>query len=211
MRTCLSSLLALIIIASTTPVRAETPSSEDGESNDDWVSSRAAPTKDDRKNFGVAADALVTVPVGLLAEGTGPLVGASLRVGAYASPHVEGYIRAGYQRGLKKEVSILGAPVDVAIDDLPLLVGARFFLLQPRAGLYADVELGARVLFGRTDWRGRTSTSDPDVRFGGNAGAGYVISIALPIDIGVQLAAIHLGEEYIAFGVTARVGYEVRF
>jgi hypothetical protein len=211
MRTLLSSLLALLVLVSATRASAETPSSEDGESNNEWISARTAPPKDDGKNVGLAADVLATVPVDGLADSTGPLVGASLRVGAYASPHVEGYLRVGYQRGLKKQVaSILGAPINSALDDLPLLVGGRFYVLEPRAGLHADVELGARVLFTRADWGGVAAESDPVVRFGGGAGAGYVVSTKLPLDIGAQLTAFNLAE-HIALGMTARVGYEARF
>jgi hypothetical protein len=181
------------------------------------TSPASADTKDDRKNLALGADVLVTAPVEALADGSGPLVGASLRGGVYAAPDIEVSLRVGYQRGLNKEVgSFLGAPITHALDDLALLVGARAYVLQPRAGLYADVEIGPRLLSLRSYTVATAeASSETLLRGGGNVGVGYLISKAIPIDIGVQLAVFNLAGrsrfEGVALGVTTHLGYKARF
>ncbi|AKV02678.1 hypothetical protein AKJ09_09341 [Labilithrix luteola] len=219
MRSFLSLLLALVAFSAANSSFADTSSSDDEEApSEDWTKPRNARSKDDHKNFAIAGDFLFTVPVGALADTTGPLLGASLRVGVYASPTIEGYLRVGYQRGMKKQV--LPFLLNGAVDDLPILVGTRIFAFQPGAGVYVNAEMGARILFFRGDVAlfdssNTIPTIDSVIRFGGNAGAGYVLSREVPIDIGVQVAAFNLAgggqNDELALGVTSYVAYEARF
>ena len=171
----------------------------------------AASSDDDGKKIGVGGDLLFTLPLGDYADASGPGIGASIRLGYYVMPQLEAYLRAGYQMGLKKEI-VPGAKA--GLNNIPIYVGGRYFFMQPYAGLYGSVEIGANML---------SFSFDPDppvkpdgrTRFGATIGAGYVISKELPINIGAQFALLNLigkesGETDI-MGINILAGYEARF
>jgi hypothetical protein len=178
----------------------------------------AAAEGDDGKKIGVGGDLLFSLPIGDYADTTGPQIGASLRGGYYVMPALEAYLRVGYQFGLKKDFAIptgLGsASVKYGINDLSVMLGGRYFFMQPYSGLYGNVEIGMHILSASIDPSPPVSP-DSLTRFGANIGAGYVISKDLPINIGAQFALVNLigkesGEKTL-FGINIMAGYEARF
>jgi hypothetical protein len=176
----------------------------------------AASADDDGKKIGLGGDLVFTLPLGDYADASGPGIGLTVRAGYYVMPQFEAYVRAGYELGLKKEI----APgVKTGLNNIPIYVGGRYFFMQPYAGLYGSVELGANLF---------SFSIDPDVsgpagdalketrtRFGATVGAGYVISKDLPINIGAQFALLNLigkenGEKDI-MGINILAGYQARF
>ncbi len=184
------------------------------------ASAAAAPSGgDDGKKIGVGGDVLFMLPLGDLADATGPLVGAATRVGYYVMPEFEAYVRSGYQFGLNKSVDQDLGPLGKvsfksSVSNIPVYVGGRYFVMQPGAGLYGQLEIGANLMSIKGE-AGGVSKSESATRFGFNLGAGYVISKDLPINIGAQFNYLNLlgtetGEKGM-FGATIQAGYEARF
>lgn len=176
----------------------------------------AAEGEDDGKKIGVGGDILFTLPLGDMADGTGPLIGAALRLGYYVMPQLEAGLRVGYQLGLKKEQgSTPAGTISTGLNNIPIYIGARYFFMQPYAGLYGSAELGMNMLTPTAEAGGVSASGDALTRFGFNVGAGYVISKDLPINIGAQFNYFNLlgtesGEKSL-FGVTVQAGYQARF
>lgn len=184
----------------------------------------ASPEGDDGKKIGVGGDLLFTLPIGDMADGTGPLIGASLRGGYYVMPAFEAYLRVGYQMGLKKDQ---GGAFKTGVNNIPIYVGGRYFFMEPFAGLYGNLEIGANIMKGTVDPEPPGFSSKTNTRLGANVGAGYVISKDLPINIGVQFAIFNLLlkedssvsvggttvkiEEKTLMGINVLAGYEARF
>lgn len=170
----------------------------------------ATGAEDSGKKIIVGGDILFTLPLGDLADATGPLVGASVRAGYYLMPQFEGFVRVGYQLGLSKTTG----KVKTSINNIPVYLGGRYFFMEPGTGLYGQVEVGANLLESTVDLGG-ASLSSSTTRFGFNAGAGYVISKELPLNIGAQLNYLNLlgteAGEKSAIGATVQVGYAARF
>jgi hypothetical protein len=168
------------------------------------------------KKIGLGGDVLFMLPLGDMSDGTGPLIGAAVRGGYYVMPEFEAYVRVGYQFGLSKtqDLGPLGS-VKTSLSNIPIYVGGRYFLMDPGSGLYGQAELGANLLKASSEGGGVTVNGDMQTRFGFNAGAGYVVSKELPINIGAQFNYLNLlgtesGETGL-FGVTVQAGYEARF
>jgi Outer membrane protein beta-barrel domain len=176
----------------------------------------AADGEDDGKKIGLGGDLLFTLPIGDMADGTGPLIGLSIRAGYYVMPAFEAYLRAGYQMGLKKEQgAIAGNTLSTGINNIPIMLGGRYFFMQPYAGLYGNLEIGMNMLTPTAEAGGTSASGDSLTRFGANIGAGYVISKDLPINIGAQLSLLNLlgtesGEKTL-MGINVLAGYEARF
>lgn len=210
--------LALATTMFATPAFADEPAPAAGAAA--AASTPAAPAAaeegDDGKKIGVGGDLLFTLPIGDMADGTGPLIGASLRGGYYVMPQFEAYARLGYQFALKKEQgSTIAGTIKTGINNVPLYVGGRYFFMQPYAGVYGNVELGANLLVPVAEAGGVSASGDTQTRFGANIGAGYVISKELPINIGAQFALFNLigqeSGEKMLMGINFLAGYEARF
>lgn len=166
----------------------------------------------DTKKVGVGGDLLMTAPVGILADSTGPLLGASLRGGYYVIPQLEGYGRIGYQTGLNTD---RGGGLSSSLSNIPFVMGGRYFVTQPYAGFYANLELAVNLLWSTVSAGNTSVSTDTETRVGANIGAGYVISPELPINLGIQLALLNLlggrsGEDTLV-GISMLAGYEARF
>lgn len=178
-----------------------------------------ASTNEADKKIGVGADLLFMLPLGDLGDVTGPLIGPVLRGGYRVMPPLELTLRIGYLFGLSKETG----PIKTSINIIPIWVGARYFFMEPYAGLYGAAEIGANII------APKASVGDKDVdglesstRFGANIGAGYVISKDLPIDIRAQLMLLNLigkedpkvkgaPDEPTQLGLGLSVGYTFQF
>lgn len=165
------------------------------------------------KKINLGADLHFGLPIGNLANGTGPQIGAVLRGGYMVMPELEVTLRTGYVFGLSKDV---GFGVDASISYIPIMVGGRYFVMSPGAGLYGGLELGPNILMlkagGGTATYGPVtvavpSSSTTDVKFGGQLGIGYVISKELPLDIKAQFQMLDIGDAGNSMTVGLNVGY----
>jgi hypothetical protein len=171
----------------------------------------AAPTADsgddDDKKIGLGGDLLFMLPLGDFADASGPLVGPVLRAGYRVMPPLEVTLRLGYLLNFGKDAG--GATLKTNI--LPIWAGARYFFMEPHAGLYGAAELGVNMLFPSVSPEIPGVTLDTQTRFGFNLGAGYVISKELPIDFRLQLSHLNLigteTNEKAAIGLGLSAGY----
>jgi len=180
-----------------------------------------APGADDDKKMGLGIDAQFMIPVGDLGDLTGPMIGPLVRFGYRVIPALELTGRVGYIFGLGKDQGAgLGGNVSTSVSDIPIWVGGRYFFMEPHAGLYGAVEIGANILkvHYSPDLPSNPLTDEltkSRTRFGFNVGVGYVISKDLPIDIRAQFMDLNLigtdtGETSLtAVGISA--GYTFTF
>jgi hypothetical protein len=170
----------------------------------------------DRK-VSVGADVAVLVPVGELADDTGVAVGPLLRLGYLVGGGAELTLRSGYLHSFEKT----NAAFSTRTSNVPIWFGARYFFMEPHAGLYGSFEMGPNFLLEK-----RTGSSssfidggrdvavtqkDTEPRFGLNLAVGFVVSKAVPIDIRAQYSYLNVlggddGEDPL-MGVGASVGY----
>jgi hypothetical protein len=187
---------------------------------------RPAADSGDEKKIGVGGELLFILPLGDLADASGPQIGPVLRGGYRVMPNLEVTARLGYLFGLKKERSFptgLGttATVSTGFNLIPVWGGARYFFMDPYAGVYGAAELGLNILVPTSS---QGSAGDSQTRIGANLGAGYVISKELPIDIRAQFTLYNLllkesdrniGGTTISeptyFGLGLSVGYTAQF
>lgn len=166
---------------------------------------------DDGKNIGLGGDLLFLIPTGDLADGTGPQLGPLFRAGYRVMPSLEVTGRIGYLGGFSKsQGGANGADVSTSVAVIPIWAGARYFFMEPKAGLYGAAEIGLNFISASVS-AGDVSVSDSTTRFGANLGAGYVISKELPIDIRAQLSMYNLlgrnDGESVFLGVGLSAGY----
>lgn len=151
----------------------------------------AAPAADsgggDEKKIGLGGDLLFVVPLGDLADASGLQIGPVLRGGYRVTPNLEITARLGYLVGLKKDRSVAtGVPgvgavtVSSGFNLIPIWAGARYFFMDPNAGVYGSAEVGLNILSPTVS---QGTAGDSLTRLGANLGVGYVISKDLPIDI----------------------------
>lgn len=174
-------------------------------------------TNETGKRIGVGVDALLVVPVGELADITGPIAGPVLRFGYRVIPLLEIAVRGGYLFGTKKTKDGVLSKVDI----LPLWVGARLFMYKPFVGPYATLEGGMNSLLPTLDPPPTTASADEATklrrRFGGNIGLGWLFSENLPIDVRAQVMLLNLiGKseslgERTNVGVSLGAGYTLQF
>lgn len=173
----------------------------------------AAPANDsvvDDKKMTLGIDAQFMLPVGDLADATGPQIGPLVRFGYRVIPALELTGRVGYLFGLSKDVG----PFKSSLSNIPIWVGARYFFMDAPAGFYGAAELAINLMSAKVEAGGQ-SASKSVTREGINLGVGYVISKELPIDIRAQFSLLNLlGKEtnetsFTAIGVS--VGYSFFF
>lgn len=141
----------------------------------------------------MGGDVEFVIPVGELSESTGPLIGALFHAGYRVAEPFEFTIRTGYLYGLWNDA----VPSALAMSVIPIRAGARFFFMDPPAGIYTAAEFAMNVLLRSTDLPEGYLALDPQVRFGVNLGVGYVISKETPIDFRTQFILLNpiLAEE----------------
>jgi hypothetical protein len=170
-----------------------------------------AASADDDKKIGLGLDLQFLLPLGDFADASGPHIGPVLRFGYRVMPPLELTLRAGYLLDFGKSVG----PVTLKYNIVPIHVGARYFFMDPYAGVYGAAEIGANLLMPSIDPEIPGVKLDSQTRFGFNLGAGYVISKELPIDIRAQFSYLNLlgteSGEKSAFGLGISVGYTLQF
>jgi Outer membrane protein beta-barrel domain len=170
----------------------------------------------DDKKIVVGGDAQFMLPLNSdFSNASGPWIGVLAHGGYRIIPALELTARIGYLAGLSKSTSetIPGAgsiSASTSISDIPVWIGARYYLMNAPAGLYGAAEIGinAMTLHATVD---NVSASSGATREGFNVGAGYVISPDLPIDIRAQFMYLNLlgtdsGEKG-EFGLGISAGY----
>lgn len=180
-----------------------------------------ASTDEADKKIGLGLDLQFMLPLGDLSDATGPLIGPLFRFGYRVIPPLELTGRIGYLFGLGKDQGAgLGGKISSSVSDIPIWVGARYFFMEPYAGLYGAAEIGANIVkvHYSPDLPSSPLTDEltkARTRFGFNLGVGYVISKDLPIDIRAQFTDLNLigtdtGEKALtAIGLS--VGYTFQF
>lgn len=166
---------------------------------------------DDGKNIGLGGDLLFLIPTGDLADATGPQIGPVFRAGYRVMPNLEVTGRIGYLFGFSKSVGAGQFEADTSLSVIPIWAGARYFFMEPKAGLYGAAELGLNFLTAHASVGGVSASGDTQTRLGANLGAGYVISKELPIDIRAQLSMYNLlgreDGENVSLGIGLSAGY----
>ena len=175
-------------------------------------------TNEADKRIGVGIDALFVVPVGNFSDETGAIAGPVLRFGYRVIPMLEIALRAGYIFANKRTTS---PGVKSKVDILPLWLGARLFLWKPFVGPYVALEGGMNTHLPTQDptpaVAGGDKLTELRRRFGGNVGAGYLLSPDLPIDVRAQVMLLNLiGQdaalkESLNVGVSLSAGYTFQF
>lgn len=174
-----------------------------------------ASTNEADKKIGIGGDIQFMLPLGDLGDASGPLIGPVLRAGYRVTPPLELTLRIGYLFGLSKETG----PVKTSISMIPIWVGARYFFMEPYAGVYGAAELAVNMITPHAEVGGTSVDGDSSTRFGANLGVGYVISKDLPIDIRAQFMLLNLlGKEDVAgveektyMGLGLSAGYTFQF
>ncbi len=147
----------------------------------------------DDKKIVVGGDLQFVLPLNSdFSNATGPLIGVLVHGGYRVIPALEITGRIGYLYGLSKsQGQIAGQDYSTSISDIPIFVGARYYFMEPPAGLYGAAEIGANLLSVKASVAGQ-SASNGATREGINLGVGYVISPDLPIDIRAQFMYLNL-------------------
>jgi len=160
-------------------------------------------TDQDEKRWGLGLDAQFVIPTGNLSNAVSVFVGPLVRIGYRVTPALELTGRTGF---------LFGAG-DLAVKILPIWAGARYFVLDPSAGLYVGGELGMNLLMTPgIDFGIGSTPSSTDPRLGLNLGAGYQISRDLPIDIRAQAMFLNIGDSGgLSVGIGLSAGYTFQF
>ena len=153
-----------------------------------------ASTDEADKKIGIGVEAQFLLPLGDFGKSTGPLIGPLVRFGYRVTPRLELTARTGYLFGLGKTPDGVPAGADVSVHAnlIPIWVGARYFFMEPYAGVYGAAEIGINLLSAGGSVAGKSLDSKSSTREGFNLGVGYVISKDLPIDIRAQFSMLNL-------------------
>jgi hypothetical protein len=183
--------------------------------DEESVHAEATPSGGDKK-ITVGADVLFVLPVGNLSDVTGPQIGPLLRGGYRLMARLELTARIGYLFAFGKTQNPTPlSTANTSITDIPVWLGARYFLMDAPAGLYGAAEIGMNFLNASyTVNPGTIQKSTGDTRAGFNLGVGYVISKDLPIDLRLQYSRLNLiGEngEGALWGFGLSAGYSFFF
>ncbi|MDB5221093.1 MAG: hypothetical protein JWO86_9020 [Myxococcaceae bacterium] len=177
-----------------------------------------ASTDEADKKIGIGAELQFMLPIGDFADGTGPQIGPIVRFGYRVMPPLELTFRTGYLFGIGKTPPNVpaGADVSTSFSNIPLWLGARYFFMDPYAGVYGAAELAINLMSAHSTFLGQSSSTG-FTREGFNLGVGYVISKDLPIDIRAQFSFLNLlgkdsaTNEPSLFAIGISAGYTFQF
>jgi len=152
------------------------------------------------EKFFLGVDGDFALPIGSYSDVNG-VGGGLLLVGEYPLMDVlSATARIGFQYHSDK--SVLGA--DVHMHSIPVLVGAKYYLMPGREGLFGAVEFGAFDLLASAS-AGGNSASSSEVKFGGGVGIGWAMK---QWNARINLHAHDLGHAGDSMMITAGVGYQ---
>lgn len=194
------------------------PPSTPSTSDTDEASAEASTASGGDKRITVGADLLFVLPVGDLSDATGPQIGPVIRGGYQLMPQLEITARIGYLFAFGKSRDVgSGNSASTSITDIPVWLGARYFLNGAPAGPYGAAELGLNFLNASASGTingASVSQSNGDTRGGFNLGVGYVLSKDLPIDVRLQYSYYNLvgtNGEGALMGIGLSAGYSFFF
>ena len=153
------------------------------------------------QKFLVGVDGSFGRPIGNYADVNG-VGGGILLTGEY--PVLEALsatARIGFQYQMDKSV---GAGIDAHVHSIPVLLGAKYYVMPNKEGLFAAAELGMFDLMTGVS-SGGASASQNDLKFGGGIGAGWSMK---QWNARVNLHTHDFGHFGDALMVTAGVGYQ---
>jgi hypothetical protein len=174
----------------------------------------------DDKKMGIGGDLQFVLPLGDFGDASGPLIGPIFRFGYRVIPPLELVFKAGFLFGLTKERSIGPIKADTGVNVIPLSIGARYFFMEPQAGVYGGADIVLNLIQPKASVNGTSVDNlDSSTRLGTNLNVGYVISKELPIDIRAQFMIFNLlltedkpgVEETTQFGIGISGGYTYQF
>jgi hypothetical protein len=99
----------------------------------------------------------------------------------------------------------LGLGASSHVHSIPVLFGAKYYLMPDRQGLFGTVEAGLFDLMSNVDLGGGTSASSNDMKFGMGAGVGYTYE---KWSARVNIHSHDVGNFGDAVMITAGVGYQ---
>jgi ABC-type Co2+ transport system permease subunit len=152
------------------------------------------------EKFFLGLDTEFALPIGSYSDVNG-VGGGALLVGEYPLMDVvSATARIGFQYHADK--TVLGA--NAHVNSIPVLVGAKYYLMPGREGLFGSMELGAFDLLASAS-SGTTSASNSEVKFGGGVGIGWAMK---QWNARVNLHSHDFGHFGDSMMVTAGVGYQ---
>jgi len=163
-------------------------------------SRRSSSMSGTHEKFFLGVDGDFALPIGNYSDING-VGGGLMLVGEYPLMDVlSATARIGFQYHTDK--NILG--VDAHVNSVPVLVGAKYYLMPGREGLFGAVELGAFDLLASAS-SGGTSASNSEVKFGGGIGIGWAMK---QWNARINLHSHDFGSFGDTMMVTAGVGYQ---
>jgi hypothetical protein len=154
------------------------------------------------QKFLVGVDADFGLPIGSYADANG-VGGGVLLTGEYpVIENLSATARIGFQYHLDKNIPALGA--DTHVHSIPVLLGAKYYVMPEKQGLFAAAELGMFDLMTGVS-SGGASASQNDVKFGGGVGAGWAMK---QWNVRVNLHSHDFGHFGDAIMITAGAGYQ---
>jgi ABC-type Co2+ transport system permease subunit len=167
-------------------------------------SRRSSSMNSGHEKFFLGVDADFALPIGTYGDLNGP-GGGVLLVGEYPLMDVlSATARIGFQFHTDKSSTQFGVNVDSHAHSIPVLVGAKYYLMPGREGLFGAMELGA------FDWlasasAGGNSASTSEVKFGGGVGIGWAMK---QWNARVNVHSHDFGNFGDSIMITAGVGYQ---
>ncbi|HZX93021.1 MAG TPA: outer membrane beta-barrel protein [Myxococcales bacterium] len=165
-------------------------------------SSHASSSTQPQQKLLVGVDGDFGLPLGNYSDING--VGAGLMLtGEYPlMPELSATARIGFQFHADKNIPAAGA--DSHVHSIPVLLGARYYFMPERQGLFGAAELGLFDLLAGVS-AGGASASDSSVKFGMGVGVGYQMK---QWNARINLHTHDVGSFGDAMMVTAGVGYQ---
>lgn len=153
------------------------------------------------KKMLLGVDLAFQLPVGNFSDETGIGLGALVRYEYKLIPKLNLTGRIGYIYSLKKDQGGL----KFSVDNIPIWVGAKYFLLADLVYVGAEVGLNMLKFKAEVSYFGTTASgSDSETKLGINVGAGVLLS---DFDIRAQLEFLSIGDTTDALGLMVNVGY----
>jgi hypothetical protein len=153
------------------------------------------------EKFFVGTELEFGLPIGNYADING-VGGALMLNGEYPlMPELSATARIGFQFHADKNIPAVG---DAHVHSIPVLLGAKYYLMPDRQGLFGALELGMFDLMTGVSSGGASGSSN-DVKFGGGLGIGYAMK---QWNARVNVHSHDVGSFGDSIMVTAGVGYQ---
>ena len=149
----------------------------------------------------IGLDAAFGMPVGNYSDINGVGGGLLLTVEYPVLEQLGATVRAGFNYQTDKTIPTVG---DMHVHSIPVLLGAKYYLMERQNGLFGAVELGMFDLMSSIS-NGGVSASSNDIKFGGGVGLGWQMK---QWNARVNLHSHDFGHFGDAVMVSAGIGYQ---